>query len=100
MSTRPAASPLHVTLYSKAGCHLCEQAVADLAQLRRQFPHTLEVVDISRDTELTARYGLLIPVLVVAEREYAAPLELADIERALASAASLPGATEVGLHGA
>jgi hypothetical protein len=43
-------------------------------------------VDISADAELTRRYGERIPVLVIREREYAAPLSAAQIERALQDA--------------
>ncbi len=70
-------------LYAKPGCHLCEQATADLSRLQRRHPHSLEVVDISQNSELMARYGLRIPVLVIAGREFDAPLDATAIERAL-----------------
>jgi hypothetical protein len=73
-------------LYTRAGCHLCEQAVADLERLRRRHPHTLEQVDIDSDPQLSLRYGERIPVLVVDENEYAAPLPSSLLERALADA--------------
>jgi len=75
-----------VTLYTRPGCHLCEQAVADLERLRSCHPHTLELVDITADPELTRAYGELIPVLRIGGHEYAAPLSLAVIERALKGA--------------
>jgi glutaredoxin-like protein DUF836 len=78
-----AAVP-RLVLYGKPGCHLCEQAQAELARLRRRHPHALEIVDISQDPELLERYGLRIPVLVADGREYDAPLEAASIEQALA----------------
>lgn len=93
-----AARP-HLRLYAKPGCHLCEQAEAELVRLRRRYPHTLEVVDISQDGELLARYGLRIPVLDVAEREYDAPLDAAAIERALADARNNRAAREVQRRG-
>jgi hypothetical protein len=73
-------------LYAKPGCHLCEQAEAALERLRKRYPHTLELVDISADLELMHRYGDRIPVLVVHGREYAAPLSAEAIERSLAHA--------------
>jgi len=76
-----------VTLYMRPGCHLCEQAEADLARLRRRYPHTLQTVDISADPELSDRYGERIPVLLIGQHEYAAPLWREQIERALAAAA-------------
>jgi Glutaredoxin-like domain (DUF836) len=75
---------LHLTLYTRAGCHLCEQAVADLERLRQRYPHTLEQINVAADVELTRRYGERIPVLVVGGREYAAPLPRSLLERTLA----------------
>jgi hypothetical protein len=72
-------APLEVTLYARPGCHLCEQAEAELARFRRQYPHTLTVIDVSTDANLGARYGERIPVLVV-------PLWPETIERALHAA--------------
>jgi glutaredoxin len=77
---------LHVRFYSKPGCHLCEQTEADLARLNRQYPHQVDLIDITRDAELMARYGERIPVLMVDGMEYAAPLSVEDVERALSQA--------------
>ena len=73
-------------LYTKSGCHLCEQAEADLGALRMRHPHTLELIDISADAALLRQYGERIPVLEVSGHEYAAPLDRNVIERALAAA--------------
>jgi Glutaredoxin-like domain (DUF836) len=75
-----------LTLYSKPGCHLCEQAQADLHRLAARYPHDLRTVDITRDPLLLDRYGQQIPVLVAAGREYPAPLSRAVLEQALRSA--------------
>jgi glutaredoxin len=75
-----------LTLYSKPGCHLCEQAEAELRRLARRYPHQLRTIDISQDPLLFEQYGERIPVVVVDGREYAAPLSAAVLERALRSA--------------
>ena len=75
--------PHPVQLYMKPGCHLCEQAEADLERLRHRYPHQLQLVDISGDPELLGRYGESIPVLVIGDRAYAAPLSRATLELAL-----------------
>jgi glutaredoxin len=75
-----------LTLYSKPGCHLCEEAEADLQRLARRYPHQLQTVDITQDPLLLERYGERIPVVLVQGREYAAPLSAAVLERALRSA--------------
>ncbi len=51
-----------LTVYSRPGCHLCEDMVAELEPLVTGRAE-VEVVDISDDGELTAKYGLSIPVL-------------------------------------
>jgi glutaredoxin-like protein DUF836 len=79
---------LQATLYTKPGCHLCETAMADLRRLRRRHPHRLEQVDITTDPALFRRYAELIPVLEIAGRQYAAPLDAVLLERALSEAAA------------
>lgn len=74
---------MHVTLFQKAGCHLCEDALASLQRLHARYPHTLEVVDITAQPELTRRYGERIPVLRIGTREYDPPLSAQAVEGAL-----------------
>ena len=50
-----------LTLYSRPGCHLCEEAAAELERL--QIPYI--EVDIESDDELLARYLERIPVGVL-----------------------------------
>ena len=54
-----------LVLYSKPGCHLCDEMKAVVARVGRLHPLTVEEVDISKDEELESRYGLEIPVLFV-----------------------------------
>jgi hypothetical protein len=79
---------LHATLYSKPGCHLCEDTLADLNRLRRRHPHHLQVVDVTRDSELLLNYGQRIPVLAIGGHEYDAPLLPAILEHALRQASA------------
>jgi glutaredoxin-like protein DUF836 len=74
---------LSATLYTKPGCHLCEDAAAALGRLRARHPHELKLVDITTDTTLMRDYGLRIPFLAIAGHEYDAPLPDAVLERAL-----------------
>ncbi|HEX8969104.1 MAG TPA: glutaredoxin family protein [Chloroflexota bacterium] len=88
---------LHIRLYTRPGCHLCEQALVDLERLARRYPHVLEQVDISQDADLSRRYGELIPVLTLnGGPEYAAPLPAAVVERALAEAHRLQTRDDAG----
>ena len=54
-----------LTLYSKPGCHLCDDMKQVIDEVAARVPLALEVIDISRDADLTARYGLDIPVLLI-----------------------------------
>ena len=54
-----------LTLYSKPGCHLCDEMKHVIERVGERIPLALEVIDISTDADLMARYGLEIPVLLV-----------------------------------
>jgi glutaredoxin len=78
-----------VTLYTRAGCHLCEQAERVLAEQRTATPFRLELVDVDRDPELARRYGVRVPVVAVDGVElfeYEVPV---DLLRARLAAAGL-----------
>jgi glutaredoxin len=60
-----------VTIYSRQGCHLCEQMKAVVERVGRSVAIALEEIDISTDPALEARYGVDIPVLLVEGRKAA-----------------------------
>ena len=60
-----------VTLYSRPGCHLCEDARAALERVRATVPFRLEEIDIERDDALMRRYLERIPVVAVDGEEVA-----------------------------
>ena len=49
---------LRLIIYSKPGCHLCDEMKATVARAGRSMPLSLEDIDISADPALEARYGL------------------------------------------
>jgi thiol-disulfide isomerase/thioredoxin len=55
------------TIYSRPGCHLCDEmkAVVERVAGSATPPPSVEVIDISSDPDLESRYGLEIPVLLV-----------------------------------
>lgn len=61
--------PIALTLYTRAGCHLCEDMEAVLLPVAAEFGCVLERVDISSDPALEARFGQEIPVLLVNGRK-------------------------------
>jgi glutaredoxin len=58
-----------VTLYGKAGCHLCDEAREAVEMVRAERGFELEEVDVSIDPRLHARYGERIPVLAIDGRD-------------------------------
>ena len=56
---------ISLTLYSRPGCHLCDEMKAVVQHVGRTIPFELKEIDISSDPALEAEYGLEIPVLLV-----------------------------------
>lgn len=69
-------TPVSLTLLTKPGCHLCDDARAVVDAVRveaadRGIETTLEVTDILSDPELARLHAEDIPVLFVAGRRHA-----------------------------
>ena len=54
-----------VTLYTKTGWHLCENAYEVLMGVREDRPFVFETIDITTDEILMEIYGELIPVVLI-----------------------------------
>jgi len=68
----PGAAPvIALTIYSRPGCHLCEEMKTVVARVARRVELTLNEIDISTDPSLEQRFGLEIPVLLVGEKKIA-----------------------------
>jgi len=63
--------PHRLTLYSKPGCHLCDDARAAVGEVVGRLTATgaasvdVEEIDILGDPALQARYGEEIPVVLI-----------------------------------
>lgn len=68
-----------VTIYSRPGCHLCEEMKAIVELVSRSTLLEIEEIDISSDPALEARYGLEIPVLEI-EGKKAAKFRVGELE--------------------
>ena len=66
---------MRLTIYSKPGCHLCDEMKSTVRRVLSTRPaeHTISVedIDISGDPALLDRYGLEIPVLMIDGRKAA-----------------------------
>jgi glutaredoxin len=58
-----------LTLYSRPGCHLCDDAREALERVRARAPFTLTEVNIETDDSLLRRYLERIPVVAVGDEE-------------------------------
>ncbi|MGH8867167.1 MAG: glutaredoxin family protein [Actinomycetes bacterium] len=60
-----ATPPPRVTLLSKPGCHLCEDARAVVSRVADELGAGWEEIDITQDEDLFRRYAEQIPVTLV-----------------------------------
>jgi glutaredoxin len=65
------AGPRDVTLYTRPGCHLCDEARAEMLPIVREFGASLREVNIDADTELREFYTDDVPVVFLGSREVA-----------------------------
>jgi uncharacterized membrane protein len=77
---------LNLTLYTRAGCHLCEDVKADLEALQEKHPHRLVEISIDDDPALFERYDLDIPVVEVGPYVLRAPISKQDLGMTLGAA--------------
>ena len=54
-----------VTLYTRAGCCLCDEARQVLAEARRRADFDYQELDIDLDPELRRRYNDEVPVIAI-----------------------------------
>jgi glutaredoxin len=66
-----SAVPRILTLYSKPGCHLCEDVRDLLDEVAGEFGLAVTTVDITTDEALFAAYRYEIPVVTCEGREVA-----------------------------
>jgi glutaredoxin len=64
-------SELEITVYSRPGCHLCEEAKAAIAPLLSEFGAAVREIDISNDATLEQRFGCEIPVIYIGRKKAA-----------------------------
>jgi glutaredoxin len=74
MNSKQAAASvkeLEVTLYTRPGCHLCEEAKSLIQPLLAEFGARLREVNIDTDPELQERYNFDVPVIFLEGRKVA-----------------------------
>ncbi|CAB4544707.1 MAG: glutaredoxin family protein [Actinobacteria bacterium] len=78
-----------LTLITRQGCHLCEEASNDLARLVARFsalypdkPYAVEVLDVDSDSALQRKYSEEVPVLLLNGKQVS--FFKIDVDRVLA----------------
>ena len=88
------AQKAELTLITRQGCHLCEEASNDLARLLARCtelhpdkPYTVEVLDVDSDPTLLEKYSEEVPVLLLNHEQVS--FFRIDVERVLGKLVSL-----------
>ena len=55
----------HVVIYSRPGCHLCDEAKASISSAGCNDQFVLEEINIESDEELLRKYKYDIPVIAI-----------------------------------
>lgn len=61
----PARADLHLVMYTRTGCHLCETAWKELTAAQSLYRFRLDEQDVDADPELAVKYGACVPVVTV-----------------------------------
>jgi hypothetical protein len=54
---------VHIIVYSRKGCHLCDLAWDQLQRASQRYALTLEAIDVDSDPNLQAQFGETVPVV-------------------------------------
>jgi uncharacterized membrane protein len=76
-----------VTLYTRTGCQLCDEAEADLKALQEVVPHKLAIIDIDSDPSIRDAYALDVPVIEAGPFTLKAPFTRQQLQMTLGAAA-------------
>jgi hypothetical protein len=82
---------LDVSFFTRPGCCLCDEALAELDGLAAQFPVRITVTDITTDAEAHRRWWAEIPVIQIGSTILRAPIERSSLRAALLSGMGRPG---------
>jgi glutaredoxin len=74
-------------MYTRAGCHLCEEAKALMEPLLGEFGAELREVDIDKDPAMRAQYDYDVPVIFLGDKIVAKHrVDMEQLRRQLARA--------------
>ena len=74
--------PVKIDVYSRPGCHLCDEAKDVIDRVHNRFAFDMNVVNIETDPALEAAYGEEIPVVFInGNKAFKYKVDEAELER-------------------
>ena len=67
----PPHQALEVTLYTRPGCHLCDEAKSQIAPILAEFGAQLREINIDADPNLREQFDVDVPVIFLGDRKVA-----------------------------
>ena len=59
------SSAIQIDIYSRPGCHLCDEAKTVIERVQGRFAFALRVINIEQDPALEREYGSDIPIVMI-----------------------------------
>jgi glutaredoxin len=76
--------PIRIDIYSRPGCHLCDEARAIVEPFRKDYPMLLRTINVESSADLENRYGSDIPVVFIdGEEAFRHRVDRTELERKL-----------------
>jgi len=67
----PRHEVLEVTLFTRPGCHLCDEAKSQIVPILAEFGAQLREINIDADPNLREQFNFDVPVIFVGDRKVA-----------------------------
>jgi uncharacterized membrane protein len=77
---------IKIKLFSRPGCHLCDDVVDILNKIKSTHPHDLEIIDIEQDIKLHKKFVEKIPVVHIGPYQLQAPITEDQLKITLSAA--------------
>ena len=56
---------IRIEIYSRPGCHFCDEAKAAIEPFSQRYPLELTVTNVDSNPDLRAAYGTEIPIVMI-----------------------------------
>ena len=76
--------PIRIDIYSRPGCHLCDEAKAAIEPFCERYAVVLRTINVESSADLENRYGSDIPVVLVnGDEAFRHRVDRTELERKL-----------------